>query len=464
MRPPILLALGVPLLLVTLFPALTPPSDPTHPVGHDREGLPTSTAPQPVWAADPAHPLNRLHAALFVAERVPDEIGATLPAERRRADVDDDAFFRGRWTFHMRKGDAITPSDAAIFGGDVRISPVEDLRGERGATVRTLLADLSTRAHVEAIPALATPLARVLLQWDLLFVLWRHEQNGNADAATLDALARAIDALALPRATLAALPSGVDALRAHVRGDPTDRTKPYMPEQLLAPSLDDGTTVDTTNGWREIARDEKALFHATRSLRAARIFVRAGDGAATEAFVAASAAATDAASTPTAPLGTEVALVLSLVAIDDAGQAFATPVVDELRIRRVTGPAELHPDNGSSRDGWSQWIHMRSRARSVLGAEQPFRFVRDTAQSLFLEYGTAKHTTYFAQCALCHRRTSTGGQDPDGIKALGRYGKPSVERDATARLRIAERQFAPIVEKWRARRDGASAAQGTTDR
>ncbi len=417
-----------------------------HAVGQPFEGLPTSAAPQRVYASTLDHPLNRLHALLFLAERQPTEIGHSLPSERSNGAQGDAEFFQGKWYFRNRSGAAVSAADIRVFGGDVRISPVEDLRGQRGEALRTLLEGLDTRTEVEAIPELRAPLARVLLQWDLLSVWWRIERETldgaelAAEEATLRALGAAIRALALPSETLRQLSSGTQSLAP--RGDGSDRARPYVPSGLLA---------GERGAWREIARDEKELFHARNSLRAARVFVRAADGAATEELVRKSAAATDEASTPKLEIGTEAALVLSLVVLDETLTPFATSVVDEVRVRRVTGPAELRPDNGSSRDGWSHWIFHLSRSGALLGEGERFRFVPDTAQSLFLEYGTPKYTTYFAQCALCHRRTNSGGQDPDGIRALGRYGHPALEDDAQARWRIAAEQFEPIAAALRSR-------------
>ena len=417
-----------------------------HPVSHANEGLPVDAAPRAMYAREVEHPLNKLHALLFLAEVLPTEVGASLPTEREREKLSDSEFFTGRWYFRDREDKEITEQDRALFGGDVRTSPVFLIDHERGAKLRELLALIDTRAEVEAMESLRSPLPRVLLQWDLLSVWWRLEkackQTGPpaAEPETLAALAQTIRALALPRSVLERLDAGTDALAP--TGDGVNRTLPYVPPALL-----DGPR----GAWREIARDEKELFHATNQLRAARVFVRARTAQETERLVALSAAATDDATTPRLAIGTEAALVLSLVVLDDALEPCATNVVDEVRVRRVTGPAELHPDNGSSRDGLSHWIYLLSRAGAVLGDGPRFRFVPDTAQGLFLEYGSPKRTTYFAQCALCHRRTNAGGQDPDGIRALGRYGKPSIERDPATRLRIAERQFAPAVESLRAR-------------
>lgn len=415
-------------------------------VGHAFEGLPVSAEPAPMYASDAKHPLNELHALLFLAERLPTEVGASLPAERAKEGLADAEFFTGKWYFRNRRGPEITEADRRLFGGDVRVSPVERLEGERAARLRELLAKLATREQVAGIAELRTPLARALLQWDLLSVWWRIERNGleggtlAAEEATLLAMARSIHALALDKAEIVALESGVAALPP--TGDGTDRAKPYVPAGLLA---------GPQGAWVEVAREAKELFHARNSLRTARVLVRAESAEATRKLVELSAKATDEESTPKLQIGTEAALVLNLVLVDSELAAVASPVVSEVRVRRVSGPAELRPDNGSSRDGWSHWIYMLSRPGALLASGERFRFVPDTAQGLFLEYGTPKYTTYHAQCALCHRRTNSGGQDPDGIRALGRYGHPSVESDPNARARLAEAQFAEILAQLRVR-------------
>lgn len=414
--------------------------------GHEFEGLPSSAQPTPMYASDARHPLNELHALLFVGERTPNEIGASLPAERTKEGLGDAEFFTGKWYFRNRKGEAITEADRRLFGGDVRVSPVEDLTGARGKRLRELLATLATREQVANVAELRAPLARAMLQWDLLSVWWRIERKAldgeppAAEEATMVALAKSIRALALNKAEIAALESGVAALAP--AGDGSERAKPYLPAGLLS---------GPQGAWLEVARDTKELFHARNSLRTARVFVRAESVEATRKLVELSAKATDEGSTPKLEVGTEAALVMNLVLVDTELAAVASPVVSEVRVRRVTGPAELRPDNGSSRDGWSHWIYLLSRPGALLASGERFRFVPDTAQGLFLEYGSPKHTTYFAQCALCHRRTNSGGQDPDGIRALGRYGHPSVESDPNARARLAEAQFAEILAQLRVR-------------
>ena len=70
--------------------------------------------------------------------------------------------------------------------------------------------------------------------------------------------------------------------------------------------------------------------------------------------------------------------------------------------------------------------------------------------------GSPKHTTYFAQCALCHRTTNAGNQKPSGMHVLGLYAKPSVLTDPTKRGRDAEQQMAPVIAKLKERLGGGA--------
>ncbi len=422
----------------------------TYPVGHDFEGLPQSVAPMSVYSAAVDAPLNRLHALLFLAERTPTEIGATLPAERRRDGRPDEMFFNGKWALMNRKGaDIDAKADTRAFGGDVRTSPVKSWTPAQAAEVRQLLSPLATPASVEALGL--PPLARLSLQWDLLQVWWRFEREGGTDAGTLLSLARAVQALGQPRPALEGLPSGLERFAELGRPDTRSRREPRVPVGLMAGG---------TSPWVEVDRESKALFQAQRSLAAARAFIKVGDRAAGEALVAAVPVAAAQNRLVEVPRGAEVALVLTLVGLSTELEPVATSVVSEVRLRMAMADDRLDPaSDTSTRDGWNQWVWLFSRrAAFVTGQPSPLRFVPDTAQSLFLEYGTPKHSSYFAQCSLCHRTTNGGNQNPSGVNILGRYAKPSVLVDASKRLRDAEREMAPVVKRLRERLAGTAAA------
>ncbi|MBL9204467.1 MAG: hypothetical protein JNN01_05240 [Opitutaceae bacterium] len=420
----------------------------TYPIGHDFEGLPASGGPLAAYAPSPTHPLNTLHALLFLAERTPTEIGAALPAERRHEGKDDAAFFTAKWALAQRKEAEIDASrDTRVFGGDVRTSPVKAWTPLQAAEARTLLALVSTAAQVEKLGL--SPLAKLSLQWDLLQVWWRFERDEAADPATLLAMAKAIKALGQPRGVLEGLPSGLERLAEVGSPEARSRREPRIPVGLLtgAPSP-----------WVEVDRESKVLFQAQRALVSARVFVRASDRTASEALVTGAIDAATRNQLVEIPRGTEVALLLGMVGVSTELEPVATSVASELRLRMAVAEDRLDPTSETStRDGWNQWVWLFSRqAAFVARSPSPLRFVPDTTQSLFLEYGTPKHTVYFAQCALCHRTTGGGKQNPSGINVLGRYAKPLILSDPAKRLRDAEREMAPVVTRLRERIAGTA--------
>ena len=397
-----------------------------YPSTHDRAGLLPTTDPLPVYHPDPGYWLNQLHAALFIADRVPAEVAGALPEEQKAAGLTSDQFYKVGWYFKKRPG---TDADRRVFGGDGRVSPVEDFTGDRGQRLRELLAKLATADQVVTEPALKDPLARLMLQYDLLHVWTRLDKPG-ADPQTLAVVAKAVRVVALPADTLRALPSGLDKLARLGTAGPPDRTTPYLSSGLI----------DKTNdsGWVEVDRDSTStLFHAKNSLRVSRVYLNAGSREKTLAAITAGPAAK-------LDIGTETAFLFEMIGLDPDLKPVPTAVVDEVRVRRLTGPVKLAPDNPTaSKDGWDQWVYFRARP----GTE--FRFVPDDTQSLFLEYGTAKHSTFAAQCALCHRATNAGGQTPLGVRTLAKHANPRESNDPTRLPKIAAEQLGPIAARLR---------------
>jgi hypothetical protein len=391
-----------------------------YPPAHDRAGLLPTADPLPVYHPDPGHWLNQLHATLFIADRVPAEVAGALPEELKAAGLTADQFYKVGWYFKKRPGQ---PADHRVFGGDVRVSPVEDFGGDRGQRLRDLLAKL------DAGSAPADPVARLMLQYDLLHAWIRLDKPG-ADPATLAAVAKAVRTVALPADVLKALPSGLDKLARVGTAGPPERARPYLSAGLI----------DRTNAspWVEVDRDSTStLFHAKNALRVSRIYLNAGSREKTLAAIAAGPAAK-------LDVGTETAFAFEMIGLDPDLKPVPTKVVDEFRVRRLTGPVALTADNPTaSKDGWDQWIYFRSRP----GNE--FRFLPDDTQSLFLEYGTAKHSTYAAQCALCHRATNAGGQTPVGVRTLAKHANPRESTDPARLPAIAVEQLGPIVARLR---------------
>lgn len=428
------------------------PSAAVYPVGHTWEGLPTSGKPLPVYHVDKDHPANRLHALLFLEHVVPAEIQSQLPAEMERSGLTAEAFYQPKWYFGKREG---TEEDRKWFGGDVRVSPVREFEGERRAELLKLLKQLVALDPAERKQWFAQPLHQVLMQWDLMSVWWQLEKKGTDDPELLAAFAKTIQVLALPAKILQELPSGYESLQKHFASDqlPVSTKEFYLPRdlQLVDRSPD--------SPWVEIARNSSVLFQAHRSLHASRVYLKAGSRSEAEQLVAAVGEVDTKEIAQRLPGDVQTALVQSLVVVDDQLKPVATPVVDEVRVRVVNKPFELTADNkSSSRDGSSHWIYHRTRAGSVLGSEQPFRFVPDTGQSLFVEYGSLKHATYAAQCALCHRMTNNGGQSPFSIRSLSTHMQPRVA-EPNQRFQLAEAEMSDVVEALKKRLADSSPIQ-----
>jgi hypothetical protein len=82
---------------------------------------------------------------------------------------------------------------------------------------------------------------------------------------------------------------------------------------------------------------------------------------------------------------------------------------------------------------------------------QRFRRVDADDQELFRDYGTLKHTTYRAQCALCHRNTDTPEPELGGFPILRPHARAEFALSGEERLRLAEAQaqrfFDALVER-----------------
>lgn len=426
------------LLLASFVSAEEPAPLNRHPVGHELEGLPVAVDRESAYSSDPQALPNRLHRLLFIDAVVPEEIASALPAERRQEGTADAEFFRKGWYFRKRKGEGAA-ADSHLFGGDVRISPV--LRPDEARTrgLLAVLQECATREQVEASADLREPMTRLLLQWDLLTLWWRWERLEQVDPRLLTALCRSADALALPRSTLEGLDSGAASLGKLAGTNPTtDRSQPFIPTGWI----------DAAGrfAWPELNRKSTKLFHAENQFRASRVFVDLPEPQLAPILAGGKVEAAAAQQPVTSTL------VLTLMAVSREGEVVATPVIDEVRIRRSAAGEEAP---SSSRDGSSHWIFFRTRrAEATSSPAGPFRFVPDTAQSLFLEYGSAKHTTYFAQCALCHRLKDAGGQTPWAIRSLAAHVGPRLVATPYERLRQAEGELAEFQSRFRARRAG----------
>ncbi|MCC9609677.1 cytochrome-c peroxidase [Blastopirellula sp. JC732] len=410
-----------------------------YPVGHSLEGLPASEQSQAVYHADVNHSLNRLHHLLFVDQLVPEEVQTQLPGEMQSAGVTPQELYQGKWYFGKRAG---TDADLKYFGGDVRVSPVRQFSTEERAELVKLLAELSSPERREEL--IASPLQQLLVQWDVMSVWWQLEKANSDDLQLLTAMASAIRSLALGRDEIEQLPSGFAQLQSQFENSaPIATSKPFLPDDF------DPSAATDSSPWLEIGRKSSALFQAERTLHASHVYYNFGGRNETKDLLAAIQAGDDV--SPNPPGTIQTALVQTLVVVDDQLRPIATPVIDDIRIRMSNPSTDQNAlDASSSRDGSSHWIFRRTRAGSILDPEHPFRFVPDTAQALFVEYGSLKHATYAAQCALCHRLTNGGGQAPFGIRSLSKHAAAHIAA-ADERTQLAESEMAAVVERLQSR-------------
>lgn len=412
------------LALLTLAPVLAQaPAAERWPTGHTRAGL--TQAPERLcpYDDDPSHPANRLFRALWTAALVPAEVAHVVPSEPPRELAEG-------WVHGKRAGRA---EDRAVFGGDGRMLPLDGLAEPEAAAV---LADLDALGPV--IPALQRiPALAVHLQNDLLRAAERLLDVGQ----NLDLVPTLRDTalrLALPADRLAELP---DPLRLACAGADPTLPAPELPTQVGG----------SATGFREITRRSTRLFDAAHTLLWSRVFVRHPDGEVALAAMLPAPGATKGPS-PTTPIGFAAVLVQGLVAIDDQGVPRATTLVVDVRTQTLHNRDPLGAGNPTfTRDGldFGVWQLQRQGLRSGTPAHF-FRAVHADDLDLFRDYGTAKLTSYRAQCALCHRVSDSPEPELAGFPVLRPHVQAAFAATGEERLRLAEQQVGALLAKLRA--------------
>ena len=157
---------------------------------------------------------------------------------------------------------------------------------------------------------------------------------------------------------------------------------------------------------------------------------------------------------PPLPLHSTALLVQGVVAVDDAGAPCATQLILEARTQRLVNTKPLAFDNRTTtRDGvdFAIWSLPRAAVRDYDGgttavACTDFRSIDMESQDLFRDYGTRKHTTYAAQCTLCHRRSETPDEAIAGFSALRRSSEPRPAEPGERKAQ-AEREMLRFLDK-----------------
>jgi hypothetical protein len=199
----------------------------------------------------------------------------------------------------------------------------------------------------------------------------------------------------------------------------------------------------------EILRNSTRIFDASHTLAWSRVFIAWPDSAlGLPEFLSASPRNPGA----EIPVGTVSVLAQGVVAVDETGRPRTTPLVFDLRVKWLTNREPLSAGNRTTtRDGIQiRAYELRRASLRQKAYGRLFRPVHDEDQALFRDYGTLKHTTYAAQCALCHRLHGVPDTRLGGFITLSSGAKPRLAVTGEERLRLSERegsQFLKEMEK-----------------
>lgn len=425
-------AVGIPLVAAALA-AIAPATDGDQdgsgsrperrrPADHVDAGLPIPGAVWLPYDDDPDHPANRFFRLAFVVDLVPDDVGWALPRERGDGALPED------WMLRWRDGGE---GDRRLFGGDGRQLPREGFGATEEAELRSALAEIEgdVAAQVRGSGA-----AAVLLQHDLLRVAMRLARTERNPSLVLELLA---------------------AARRVALSEEQLRSLPVTPRTTTAPPDDAREATATLDAYRlrdtwgvEVGRRSTRLFDASRTLLWSRVWFGAPAGKEATADLLERARA---GAEVDAPVGARALLVQGIVAITDSGAPHATDLIVDLREQRlVHKDGRSGDDPTTSRDGVDFTILQIERERTRRSARgAAYRSIGDDDQDLFRDYGTLKHTTYRAQCSLCHRTTRTPEPELGGFPILRPQAEPRLAGPGE-RERLAERQ----VSEWLATFEG----------
>lgn len=392
-------------------PAKRLPSD------HHDFGLPQRTATWLPYAAAKDHVCNRIFRMLYLTQCIPTTVGAALPDEHGHAKP----FFVKGWYFKKRRGQEL---DRRWFGGDGRQLPVEGLQQPAEAKMKTWLQQVDGDVLRELR---SRPRAAVWFQHDLLRFA-RRLLDVKQNPELVQPLLACTQRLALPRKLLLST-----AVRTTTFEDVASKIPDFDPRSCI-----------------EVARNSSRLFDAEHVQLWSTIHLVIPDlqGEAVAAWLTAGERRTP------LPIYSVALLLQGIVAVDDQGKPCATDLVIEARTQRLSNREPLSFDNlTTTRDGidFAMWSLAREAVRDTDGSVQSvpfaaFRSIDMESQELFRDYGSRKHTTYAAQCTLCHRRSHTPDEAIGGFSALRVSSKPAPAQPG-ARRRLAEVEMLRFLDK-----------------
>jgi len=409
-------------LLLTLAAAICAQApDQRLPIEHDDFGLPQRSASWLPYAAAEGHVCNRIFRQLYLAECIPTAVAAALPREH----TDAKQFFAAGWYFKKRKGEE---RDRRWFGGDGRQLPAEGLPQPAATQLKNWLQQIDGDVTNEL---LSRPRAAVWFQHDLLRFA-RRLLDVKQNPELVQPLLACAHRVALPRQVLLS---------------PSVRTTTLEDVATKIPGFDQRRCI-------EVARNSSRLFDAeyVQLWSTIHLVIPELQGEAVAAWLTAGDQRTPLA------MHTVALLMQGIVAIDDQGKPCATDLVIEARTQRLSNRDPLAFDNPTTtRDGvdFAMWSLARETVRDTDSSVHnvpftSFRSIDMESQALFRDYGSRKHTTYAAQCALCHRRSNTPDEAIAGFSALRTSSQPAPAKPG-ARRRLAEREMLRFLDKLRAK-------------
>jgi len=151
------------------------------------------------------------------------------------------------------------------------------------------------------------------------------------------------------------------------------------------------------------------------------------------------------------PVGTTSVLVQGVVAVDDRGRPHATPIAFDVRVKWLANRDPMSVENRTTtRDGIQiQAYELRRMSLRQGDHGRLFRTLHDDDQAMFRDYGTLKHTTQAAQCAVCHRLHEVPDANLGGFITLDPSTKARPATTGLERLQLAEREVSQFLTKLR---------------
>jgi hypothetical protein len=397
--------------------------DERYPVGHADQGLPHPDFVLTPYHEDPNHVLNRVFQTSFLVTTAPAEVGLALPREHR----DPTDFFRKPWYFAVRPG---TPADQKLFGGDTRHLSRDGFEsGEATSFLQAI-----TAVDGEVVRTLKNrPELAVMFQHDLLGIAQRLIDTGrNPDL--LKPIVVAIRRVALSSDQLSQLPS------TYALGLASKSINCDLPADLLRvePPFD--------GPYVELLRNSTGVFDASKTLAWSRVFVAWPTSRKDLIDFLSGRLKADRIEVP---VGTASVLVQGVVAVDDRGHPHATPLSFDVRVKWLANRDPMSVENQTTtRDGIQiQAYELRRMSLRQGDHNRLFRALHDDDQAMFRDYGTLKHTTQAAQCAVCHRLHDVSDANLGGFITLGPSTKARPVTTGLERLQLAEREVSQFLKK-----------------